>query len=139
MVVVVYLVLIAISKPDVCWGGVPVGLAFQPYSLSRIIRNIFGSLRKGWGNLVKKFIKLILLMIKAVVLTVNIKLMFLAGFVERILDFIACQALHLLPVHALVDLHQLHGGSLVSGVLVLHFVILQDLINVPFEAHLLRV
>ena len=142
--VVVNLVLIAISEPDVCWGGVPVGLAFQLYSLSRIIRNIFGSLRKGWGNLVKKFIKLVLSMIKAVscydiVLTVNIKLMFLAGFVERILDFIACQALHLLPVHALVDLHQLHGGSLVSGVLIFHLVVLQDVINVPFEVHLLRV
>ena len=65
--------------------------------------------------------------------------MFLAGFVRRILDLIASQAFHLLPVHALVDLHQLHGGSLVPGVLILDLVKLQDVINVPFEAHLLRV
>ena len=65
--------------------------------------------------------------------------MFFAGFVERILNLIAGQTLHLLPVHALVDLHQLHSRSLVTGVVVLHFVILQDVINVPFEAHLLRV
>ena len=76
---------------------------------------------------------------QSIILTVNIELMFLAGFVGRILDLIAGQALHLLPVHALVDLHQLHGGGLVPGVLVLHFVILQDVINVPFEVDLLRV
>ena len=74
-----------------------------------------------------------------IVLTVNIKLMFLAGVVEGILNLITCQTFHLLPVHALVDLHQLHGGSLVPGVLVLHLVVLQDVVNVPLEAHLLGV
>ena len=65
--------------------------------------------------------------------------MFFAGFVERVLNLIAGQAFHLFPVHALVNLHQLHGGSLVPGILILDLVKLQDVINVPFEAHLLRV
>ena len=65
--------------------------------------------------------------------------MLFARFVERILNLVTGQTFHLLLVHALIDLHQLHGGGLVSRVLILHLVVLQNVINVPFEAHLLRV
>ena len=69
----------------------------------------------------------------------DVQFMNLVGLVESILDLITGQTLHLFPVQALVNLHQFHGGVLVLQVVILHLVVLQDVVNVPFEAHLLRV
>ena len=78
-------------------------------------------------------------MIWGCLLTMDVQFMNLVGLVEGILDLITGQTLHLFPVQALVNPHQFHGGVLVLQVVILHLVVLQDVVNVPFEAHLLRV
>ena len=65
-----------------------------------------------------------------------VKLLELIGFVESILDLVTGEALDRLPVHALVNPHQLDGGGLVPQVVILDLVVLQDILNVPFESNL---